>query len=62
MQAVVGRLAIMDALLNAAVTMAIFWCFEALETGRSRYAIYAAIAAALGFLAKGPSRRSSSRW
>jgi 4-amino-4-deoxy-L-arabinose transferase-like glycosyltransferase len=54
MQAVVGRLAIMDALLNAAVTMAIFWCFEALETGRSRYAIYAAIAAALGFLAKGP--------
>ncbi len=54
MQAVIGRLAIMDALLNAAVTLAIFWCFEALVTGRSRYVIYASVAAALGFLAKGP--------
>jgi 4-amino-4-deoxy-L-arabinose transferase-like glycosyltransferase len=53
MQAVIGRLAIMDALLDLAVAMTIFWWFRGLETGRDRYAIYGWIAAAFGFLAKG---------
>ena len=53
MQAVIGRLAIMDALLDLAVAMTIFWWFRALETSRARYAIYGWIAAAVGFLAKG---------
>ena len=53
MQAVIGRLAIMDALLDLAVAMTIFWWFRALETGRARYAIYGWIAAGGGFLAKG---------
>lgn len=53
MQAVIGRLAIMDALLDLAVAMSILWWFESLETGRARYAIYGWIAAAAGFLAKG---------
>jgi len=53
MQAVIGRLAIMDALLDLAVAMTIFWWFRALETGRDRYAIYGWIAAGGGFLAKG---------
>jgi len=54
MQAVVGRLAIMDALLDLAVAFTIFWWFRALQTGRDRYAVYGWIAAAFGFLAKGP--------
>ncbi|HVA32497.1 MAG TPA: glycosyltransferase family 39 protein, partial [Candidatus Baltobacteraceae bacterium] len=54
MVAVIGRLAIMDALLNLTVAAAIFWWFRALETGRDRYTVYGSIAAALGFLAKGP--------
>ena len=54
MQAVIGRLAIMDALLDLAVAMTIFWWFRGLETGRDRYVIYGWIAAAAGFLAKGP--------
>ena len=53
MQAVIGRLAIMDALLDLAVAMSIFWWFRGLETGRDRYVIYGWIAAAGGFLAKG---------
>ena len=53
MQAVIGRLAIMDALLDLAVAMTIFWWFRGLETGRGRYIIYGWIAAAAGFLAKG---------
>ena len=53
MEAVIGRLAIMDALLDLAVAMTIFWWFRALETGRARYAIYGWIAAGGGFLAKG---------
>jgi 4-amino-4-deoxy-L-arabinose transferase-like glycosyltransferase len=53
MQAVIGRLAIMDALLDLAVAMTIFWWFRSLETGRSRYAVYGWIAAGAGFLAKG---------
>jgi 4-amino-4-deoxy-L-arabinose transferase-like glycosyltransferase len=54
MQAVIGRLAIMDALLDLAVAMTIFWWFRALETGRDRYAIFGWIAAGAGLLAKGP--------
>jgi len=53
-QAVIGRLAIMDALLDLAVALAIFWWFRSLETGRNRYFVYGWIAAGLGFLAKGP--------
>lgn len=54
MQVVVGRLAIMDALLDLAVALTIFWWFRALQTGRDRYFVYGWIAAAFGFLAKGP--------
>jgi 4-amino-4-deoxy-L-arabinose transferase-like glycosyltransferase len=54
MQAIIGRLAIMDALLDMAVALTIFWWFRALESGRDRYAIYGWIAAGFGFLAKGP--------
>jgi 4-amino-4-deoxy-L-arabinose transferase-like glycosyltransferase len=54
MQAVIGRLAIMDALLDAAVAAAIFWWYAALVSGRGRPFIYGCAAAALGFLAKGP--------
>lgn len=53
MQAVIGRLAIMDALLDMAVALAVFWWFRALESGRGRYFIYGCIAAGFGFLAKG---------
>jgi 4-amino-4-deoxy-L-arabinose transferase-like glycosyltransferase len=54
MQAVVGRLAIMDALLDFAVAVTIFWWFRGIQTGRDRYFVYGAAAAALGFLTKGP--------
>ncbi len=54
MQAVIGRLAIMDALLDLAVAVTVFFWFRALESGRDRYFIYGWVAAALGFLAKGP--------
>jgi 4-amino-4-deoxy-L-arabinose transferase-like glycosyltransferase len=53
MLAVIGRLAIMDALLDLAVAMAIFWWFRGLETGRDRYFVYGWAAAGFGFLAKG---------
>ncbi len=53
MQAVIGRLAIMDALLDLAVAMTIFWWFWGLETGRAKYLVYGCAAAAGGFLAKG---------
>lgn len=53
MQAVIGRLAIMDALLDLAVAMTIFWWFRGLETRRDRYIVYGWIAAGGGFLAKG---------
>jgi 4-amino-4-deoxy-L-arabinose transferase-like glycosyltransferase len=53
MQAVIGRLAIMDALLDLAVAMTIFWWFRGLETGGDRYTIYGWLAAGAGFLAKG---------
>jgi 4-amino-4-deoxy-L-arabinose transferase-like glycosyltransferase len=54
MQAVIGRLAIMDALLDLSVAMTIFWWFRGLQTGRDRYFVFGAIAAAFGCLAKGP--------
>lgn len=54
MQAVVGRLAIMDALLDLAIAVTIFWWFRGIQTGRDRYFLYGAIAVALGFLTKGP--------
>ncbi|MGD0472506.1 MAG: glycosyltransferase family 39 protein [Candidatus Velthaea sp.] len=64
MQAIVGRLAIMDALLDLAVTAAILWWFRAFEPNRSPDALDArkraaafvcgAAALALGTLAKGP--------
>jgi 4-amino-4-deoxy-L-arabinose transferase-like glycosyltransferase len=53
MPAIIGRLAIMDALLDLAVAMTILFWFRALETGRDRYFIGGAIAAGAGFLAKG---------
>jgi len=51
--AVIGRLAIMDALLDLFVAMSIFWWFRGLQTGRDRYVVYGWIAAAFGFLSKG---------
>jgi len=53
MQAVVGRLAIMDALLDALVAGAIFAGYAALRTGERRAWIGAWAAIALGILAKG---------
>ncbi|MBV8196676.1 MAG: glycosyltransferase family 39 protein [Candidatus Eremiobacteraeota bacterium] len=53
MQVVIGRLAIMDALLDLTVAMTIFWWFRGLETGRDRYFVFGWIAAGIGFLAKG---------
>lgn len=54
MQAIVGRLAIMDALLDLAVALAIFWWFRALQSGRGAYFVFGWIALGFGFLAKGP--------
>ncbi len=53
MQAVIGRMAIMDALLDLSVAAAIFSWFRALRTGSDRYVICGAVAAGAGFLAKG---------
>jgi len=53
MQAVIGRLAIMDALLDLSVALTIFWWFRSIEAGEDRYFIYGWIAAGFGFLAKG---------
>lgn len=54
MQAIIGRLAIMDALLDLFVTIALFAWFRGLETGDDRPYVLGALALALGFLAKGP--------
>lgn len=54
MQAVLGRLAIMDALLDLAVSVAIFAWFGALQTGERRWWYLGWAALALGTLAKGP--------
>lgn len=53
MQAVIGRLAIMDALLDLTVSMTIFWWFRGLQTTSARYFAYGGLAAGFGFLAKG---------
>ena len=53
MQAIIGRLAIMDALLDVAVSLSVFFWFRSLEAGRDRYFVYGWIAAGFGFLAKG---------
>ena len=54
MQAVIGRLAIMDALLDLFVAITIFCWFRALQTGRDSYFMWGWVAAGVGFLAKGP--------
>jgi uncharacterized membrane protein len=54
MQAIVGRLAIMDALLDLAVAIAALSWFAALRTGGARWWFVGWIALALGVLAKGP--------
>jgi len=54
MQAVLGRLAIMDALLDLAVMLAILAWFGALRTGDARFWYGGWIALALGTLTKGP--------
>ncbi|GAC1616990.1 MAG: glycosyltransferase family 39 protein [Vulcanimicrobiaceae bacterium] len=54
MQAVLGRLAVMDALLDLAVMVGILGWFGALRTGSARSWYGAWIALALGTLTKGP--------
>lgn len=54
MQAIVGRLAIMDALLDLFVVLSVLAWFRAFRTGENRYFWYGSLACALGFLAKGP--------
>lgn len=54
MQAVIGRLAIMDAMLDLFVMLAIFAWYRALQTGEDFAYVAGSIAVALGFLDKGP--------
>ena len=54
MQAVLGRLAIMDALLDLFVTVAILTWFGALRTGGRRWWYAGWVALALGTITKGP--------
>lgn len=54
MQAVIGRLAIMDALLDLAVMATILWWSRALEPQSEGWFLLGWLAAAIGFLAKGP--------
>lgn len=54
MQAAIGRLAIMDALLDAAVAWTILLWFDALQDGNAAAFLWGCVAVALGFLAKGP--------
>ncbi len=54
MQAIVGRLAIMDALLDLTVAVTLFCWFRSLQLGRDWYAVAGWIAAGVGFLVKGP--------
>lgn len=54
MQAVIGRLAIMDALLDLFVMVAVFAWFEALRSGETRAYVLGSVALGLGFLTKGP--------
>ena len=52
MLAVIGRLAIMDALLDLTVAMAIFWWFRGLEPGATDTLSYGWMAAASDFWQK----------
>lgn len=52
--AVVGRAATMDALIILALTLTLLCVWEWLETGQARALRWAALAAGLGLLAKGP--------
>lgn len=54
MQAVIGRLAIMDALLDLSVALTILWWLSALQSGRVLPFVAGWIACAFGVLAKGP--------
>ena len=59
MQAIVGRLAIMDALLDFAIAAAVLWWYRAFEPSgdavrRDRAFVFGALALAVGTLAKGP--------
>lgn len=55
MQVIIGRMAIMDALLDLAVAVGIFALFRAFTGGRPIASVFgASIAIALGILAKGP--------
>jgi len=54
MQAILGRLAIMDALLDLSVALAIFFWFGALRSGAARAWYGGWVALAAGTLAKGP--------
>ncbi len=54
MQAIIGRLAIMDALLDLFVMIALFEWFAGLHSGEDRRYVLGAVALAFGFLAKGP--------
>ena len=54
MQAIIGRLAIMDALLDGAVAATVFLWFRACDLGDDRAFVWGCVAAALGVLAKGP--------
>ena len=54
MQAIIGRLAIMDAMLDLFVALGILWFFRALEEASAPYLIAGFAACALGFLSKGP--------
>ncbi len=60
MQAVVGRLAIMDALLDLTVALAILAWFGALRTGDRVWWYAGCVAVALGTLAKGPVAPASA--
>ncbi|MFN2529167.1 MAG: ArnT family glycosyltransferase [Candidatus Baltobacteraceae bacterium] len=54
MQAIIGRLAIMDGLLDLCVALTIFYWWRGLESGNERALYLGWAASALGFLAKGP--------
>lgn len=54
MQAIIGRLAIMDALLDLFVTISILYWWRALEERRELYWYLGWAAAGFGFLTKGP--------
>ena len=54
MQAIIGRLAIMDAMLDLFVGLAVFAFFRTMQTGNGVLLAAGALSCALGFLTKGP--------